>query len=646
MLEKWQFNTSQEIASPWDPPSLPPITRQNIPSQEYSPVPSRQGSLIETAPELEDFSHEELFGESEGKNTVNADLCGPQELQDGEPQPDVDIDPTLSLPFSAAVRNRGEGAIVAESPSTSAAYAEKHLLIVDGDHFSSAGEPASIETRATINVWPARVPHDRFLQVLASEVETADALLAVGLYESACDSYNCSWNIVWSKPTTSWALPFLVSMVSNMSRSVRTTTELQDVRAKMSQLIDHHNKCIGSDPRGEVALHTYLAILLLRFQKLSDAARHCEHALWIMDVWLNNDRCVLEDWRVHESMLHECFVRGPEEFRQLLSEKWRERLEQRPWGLLAAKLEHDETLQDLCASYASRLLLRDLCQGSVLAAELRAALGRGWDSQTLIRGLSISIFSHFWRTFAFDRLSWNQQQQLFLQSVTNISEKMQISRADVLATIALLLVNLTFDFSDGSRRTEVEDTKTPSCSIRDESDLLRNLRRAAGSLVSNEIPRADIMQFFLAAHTTISTTRVPVQAVPLARRTVLLGSPGDMDHGSDNTENTSANHKDLRAVSRMPTLNPTPCSSLSSGFRSMLSIHRRMKGSKAVGTPSNDDLSDKMSTLSFESWSIRHQIGLSNTSYKTLSSIDTESMRCNAMDWEPEAGKIQDNDLL
>lgn len=62
----------------------------------------------------------------------------------------------------------------------------------------------------------------------------------------------------------------------------------------------------------------------------------------------------------------------------------------------------------------------------------------------------------------------------------------------------------------------------------------------------------------------------------------------------------------LQELSIDPPFNPTPRSSVSSRFRSMLSLRNRLKSKDAGGSTTNETFSDRMSIQSSESWSLQY----------------------------------------
>jgi hypothetical protein len=89
--------------------------------------------------------------------------------------------------------------------------------------------------------------------------------------------------------------------------------------------------------------------------------------------------------------------------------------------------------------------------------------------------------------------------------------------------------------------------------------------------------------------------------------------------------------KGLATASKDPALTLAPRSSIGSGFRSMLSLQRRISSTKPVGSRAGEISGKKHSVQSSGSWSLRYQLDVSSSSYRTLSSKGTSSAQSTAV---------------
>jgi hypothetical protein len=350
------------------------------------------------------------------------------------------------------------------------------------------------------------------------------------------------------------------------------------------------------------------------------------------------DGPVVGDWRIVENLLYECIIQGSNDFHQLLSRKrwkWFERERFESW---TAELQHDETMRSLFTWCASKLLLPDL-RASFLRV-IHATTNSDWGFQTTTRALSIVLFRHLWETFTHESKSVQALGAYIVQWVHEITRNMHINCADLFDAIAIALANLVSPMQVACVVKGLEGMKPSQWSAENTFELLKDVHEAALLLVSEDTTFKPLTKSFLAAHATINLTSVPKQAAPPDSMSFSIEGclPRSIDLRRFALQGPT--EAALRTVQHGPPLNPTPRSSMSSGFRSMLSLRNRISSRKQGGSIRDGALLETMSIRSSESWSPRHQLGLSGSSYRTLSSISTRSVQGMAMDWEPAVSGI------
>jgi hypothetical protein len=296
------------------------------------------------------------------------------------------------------------------------------------------------------------------------------------------------------------ALPWLVSIISGMSRSAESSAELFDTSSKIKQLIRVHAQRTDCDPRKEVILRTHLAFLLLRLQMPGEARLHVDQAREkIMQCWLSGCAPVLGDWRVAAHLFYQCTLYGstneelPKEFERQYS-SW-----------LELKGQQDESLQQLFSWCASRLILADLRR--LLAGALCAASSQMWSSQTITRALSAVLFDYFWRLFSCDRRKLQVLGADMVCRIEKICQTMLISCTDLFSTMALCLMSLAPLLQGRFARVRVQSITTIRLSDTAALEALQRVHKAALALLTDE-KRVDFIQAFLFAHATINLIRV------------------------------------------------------------------------------------------------------------------------------------------
>ena len=277
------------------------------------------------------------------------------------------------------------------------------------------------------------------------------------------------------------------------------------------------------------------------------------------------------------------------------------------------------------------LMQPDLSLKDDVAKRLVVAVSEKWDYPTVRRALSSCFWRHFWE------FCNRGSKTCVLEWAEEISDKIQIRCFDLFATIAFALMSLA-DLESLLHRVK------PIVVDRFYSifwELVNQVHDAALALVSGETKLSAFIQSFLTARLTINNTPQTKGAASASNTSNfrLRDAPETRTALSRSEPYNFAKY--LRLVSNDPPFNLTPRSSISSGLCSILSLRQRIASRKALGSTSDDNFSDRMSISWRESWSLRHQLGLSGTSVNTFS-IDTESARSIAMDWEPAVSGIQE----
>ena len=522
------------------------------------------------------------------------------------------------------------------------------MLLVTGDQVSPASSPMNCRLSPSLLIRHSAMLGGASLKApfeLARSIEAADVSLAVGLYKYAYEIYSDRLGTVWANYRDCAALPFTVSMITNMSRAASSAAELVECKSMMEQLLFEHTirvyNCKIHDEQALLLLHTSLAVLLSRLQQPSDATRHYQHASWILKNFMDTASAVSKDLRLSENLLYECASHSPLGSYYFYGMDWWGRVHQFQHdasGALRAGFPHDETLRSLFAWCASTLAMNefhvDLVDG------LRVAAGQNLNSETMIRALSVCLFRHFWGILSTESDSVSQQTGV-IHWVEEICKKMQVSGPDLFAAIALALTNLLTPLRDACKQVDDKGTETPARSAKNAIELPGQMREAALAFASEQRPHSELVRAFLTAHSTINLTRVTNQLVPgdslrSLVEEVLPAPVGPPQQGTQGPIKII-----LQTGSDDPPLSPTPRSSVSS-LRSMLSLRRRIDWMGEGNGTDNERLSGRMSTQSSESWSLRHQLYLSGISYRTSSSVDARSMRGSAMDWEPAVSGIKE----
>jgi hypothetical protein len=291
-----------------------------------------------------------------------------------------------------------------------------------------------------------------------------------------------------------------------------------------------------------------------------------------------------------------------------------------------ASVNLDKTLRPLFEWCASMLFQPDLSLKDDVSEKLFVAANQRWNCLCVRRALSSLFSDYFWKF-----CHGGGSKTCVLEWVEEISNKMQMHCFDLFATIALALMSLA-DLESWLHRCKQRKVDQLYSLF---WELVDQVHDAAMALISEETELLDFLQPFWTAHSTVNFMREilekslePLEKSPERLTALSRSEPYDFA-------------KLLRPVSNDPPFNPTPRSSISSGLRSMLSLRQRIASRKAPSSKSNDGFSDSMSISYRDSCSLRHQLGLSSNSINTFSSVDKESARGIAMDWEPAVSDIQ-----
>lgn len=516
-------------------------------------------------------------------------------------------------------------------------------LCTSEHQISTSAAPASADIRSPAGDRMSSISHERetWLEPSADVVYTADLLLGMGFYSRAYSIYCQHWEAAWPCDIRSAGQ---VALIASMSRAASTAAQLRELTNKMKLLIEWS----GTDRRQKAILHTQLAILHLRLQQHSSAASDCELALWMikhLDPWWE---CEPKDWRLVQNLLYQCAEQLPYGLRLSMSNEWlnwfhecRECFECHLPGPLGGELQCDQTLRKFFARCASQLLLPDLRLH--LAEGLRAASGERLDLETTTRIFSVCLFRHLWDIFSPEssKFQWLGSREV-MRWVDEISDTMQIGRADLFATIALALISLRLPLHHKGEQAGVEGSTASASSTQITFELLQEMHKAAIALVLEETPPSAFMRLFLKANATINLTRVEKQAVATESTNSLLGGCSHNNTTVRSPEVSSFGTPTCETMSHDPPLNPSPRSSTNSELRSMKSMQRHIADRKVDASTISEEHQEGVSRLSNESWSLRVRLGLSNRSYSTLSSRGSGSTRNTGMDWEPAVSGIQE----
>lgn len=289
------------------------------------------------------------------------------------------------------------------------------------------------------------ISHSSSLAERIRAVGAADKLLAGSSSEQVYLLCGQWWDSMWSNHTEAAGLPALVSVISNMSRAATTSQEILQVVAKMEQLIAARHQYNGSDPKGEVALHTNLASLLLRLQHFGTAACHLQLALKVM---LENADPVLEDWQESVRLVYHCALHGPQEFHQSVAEKLWTEFQHGSRMLPRWSLHHSYHWQALFASENSLCKLFSWCAEKFLlpgfslylANRFNAALTRHCILHILARILQDCLYQQYDEYTNKD--IWAIRQLYIHRWAQDICNCLNIVSKDFLAIMVLILMNL------------------------------------------------------------------------------------------------------------------------------------------------------------------------------------------------------------
>jgi hypothetical protein len=205
----------------------------------------------------------------------------------------------------------------------------------------------------------------------------------------------------------------------------------------------------------------------------------------------------------------------------------------------------------------------DLSLKDDVSEKLFVAANQKWNCLRVRRALSPLFRDHFWK-FCHGGAS----KTCVLEWAEEISDKMQIHCFDLFATIGLALMRLANLESWLHRCKQRKVDQLYSLFW----ELVDQVHDAAMALISEETQLLDFLQPFWTARFTIDVMR-ETKGTMLAS----FASNSRLEISLETLTSLSRSEpydfaKLLRPVSNDPPFNPTPCSSISSGLRSMLSL--------------------------------------------------------------------------
>jgi len=238
-----------------------------------------------------------------------------------------------------------------------------------------------------------------------------------------------------------------------MSLSASTLPEALDAGSKMQQLIAIDKNPLWLGSKSEIKLYTYLAILLLRFQRMPEAWDHLEYAFQLINRSLLHGHGVSEDWRATTNILCQSAARFSYKSRSSAGKDFSKQLEGRQVGWLSVERTHDKMLQRLFHCCVSMLEMADL--KLQLAEELRTYQNHGCSVLEIKSTLHICLFRHFWHTFATSTKETTGSTAGINFIVSWLSGTMQIGCVDFFSVIALALIDMTSPLPNGEKQRSV-----------------------------------------------------------------------------------------------------------------------------------------------------------------------------------------------
>lgn len=556
-FQKWQFPNLEAFAAHQDGLGHSDIVVENASSDEHYFATSKLQSLVQNTSGVD---------ESSGKGPL------------GRPDNDSHIQASSRISDSELDMLEGVSSELAGATSKALKLA---MTVTEYPSNGTRGKKAT--------------PHFESLPATNFPVKAADGLIAAGADPQAYGVYSKHWDSMWSGHKDATALPSMISHLSTMSRAASTSLEILQVVKNMKQLIDAYDKRVSSDPRGFVILHTQVANLLLCLQQSGDAAHHLDTALWLMEVWLKSAGPWFEDWQVPANLVYHCALQGPQEFYQLVGDKlWMRCRYGDRYHWLKLVLPYEAALRDLFAYCAEMLLIPNVSLH--LSKRLNPASTQDCGPRIIAGALSEWLFQQSWEPafeVALHHASEQDRAPSVHQWVGDICDRMKISRTDLFATMALVLMNLVSPWNDACEVGGAKSTKISVSPIRPIPKLVLRINEAAMALVTRStlLPGSEFLKSFLTARAIIGLTGVAKhwQAVP-------NGPKNSSKTKVHNKENPRSSHESQGLggtavrVSNDPTFTKTPTSSTSSGFRSMLSLNRRIMNGKMGSSVTSEDL--------------------------------------------------------
>ncbi|ERF74445.1 hypothetical protein EPUS_03883 [Endocarpon pusillum Z07020] len=533
--------------------------------------------------------------------------------------------------------------------------------------------PGSIEVIAPRDLIDAMERYDvepmLSAQDLQNIAEAGHFLFAAGSYQNAYDLYTKYFHVLLARNHET--MHPLVSAVVNVARSAQSLTQLEVAKQAIEKLMQEANEKLKLFPTAEFTLRAQLADILRKLGQPIEAAKQCAFVLTGSYGWGCDSGYVPNDRRGPAFLLYQCCIK--------LSERSEESTDHSclcsfqpmlPGGYLCwrTKSPNDENLRLIFTWCAARLLDTELHQ-PLPALEARHVD----DDEAFFRELATVVFCHLWMAFL-KASKAEEEDENIAKLVFQIRELMGISTPEIFATASVALMSL-------APRWVVNGVSSRSIEVPWQCYHTAQNLRCVQERALWESSHPEFIEIFLTAYATVNTSKVPSQILEadhvsafvqehsnislsfsLSQASAATSSiPTRSLNGPcyslfpkasiDSTTKSSTiptrpingpSYSPFPTGSFDPTISITPRSSQSSGFASMLSLQRRI--ARGQGHKSNaDDLSIRSQRRdSASTSSLRRQLGLSITSYRTLSTDDSESLHSSAMDWEPTIGTIEE----
>jgi hypothetical protein len=572
--------------------------------------------------------------ESSDENVEEKDSTLPaNEVSFDHSEPDYGQDPLSSIPE--------------QTPSLESDPMQEPSLLKAIKQKQEARHIHSITPQALLNAAGSSDLTDMLsVEDLQHIADCADYLYVVGSYQAAHDLQMMISHTLLKRNRQPLPL-FLYSTIS-IARCASNGFQLLNEESTLEKLLELPTELLEYAPWAKLTMYAHLADASCKLKRMKEIEEYSAKAFQafaesgydLADAHFWKDSAdefyhhvhPVEDndfeWDEPAFVAHNCSRRC--KLKQLLS--WRIDATQgdalRPLFIWCTRLILKRELHKrLSDSFQSLVLVRD-CKHSI------------------IRGLRIIVFCYFWTTYIKlpeiqhrDDSEYGQDIPLL---VSKVKDAMGIGAAHMFASISQELVRLGWSnliYGDiGARRFPSDSTW--------QSFYTGMLLRCAQSQTSTLVPASqwDVIPDFVPAYNGVGPPRIPqgFLELPYVKTAILEHSVISLSF-SALQQATPADINSLliphftafHASSIDAAMTQTPRSSKSSlnpSLRAIRQVARRIVGRKN----SIDALSCMSQTCSTSSsWSLRHHLGLSTASYRTLSTDDNASVRESAMDWEP-----------